>query len=126
MLNPPVYYHDDFSASREETPCRSEESASLYAAACLEVAKDLGVTCVDIHSAFEKDQRGKALFSDGLHFSASGSQLLFDEIWPWIEKKILLYQGTQSLEQNFPYWMEFRDQYNQKAAAEAQPDQNIP
>lgn len=124
MLNPPVYYHEDFSPTKEETPCRSAESAALYAAACLTVAKELGVTCVDIHSAFEKDERGKALFKDGLHFSAAGSQLLFDEIWPWIEQKILMYQGAKSLAQNFPYWMEFRDEFNRKAAK--QIDQNIP
>lgn len=113
LVNPPVYYHDVFSSSAEHRIelKRSSESAEKYATACLMTAKELSVTCVDVHSAFKSDKRGKELLCDGLHLSSAGSQLFFDQIWERVEKKVATSQGSQSLMPNQPYWMDFRDTF---------------
>lgn len=122
LVNPPTYYHDAFFEARPDlAPLRSGESATLYAKACLEAGKDVGVTCLDIHSVFAEDSRGTKLFTDGLHFAPAGGELLFQEVWPFVEKKVLSYKSTTSgspaatsLEQNFPYWMEIRETFKNK------------
>ena len=121
LVNPPTYYHDDFVETKPESPpCRSSEAATLYANACLEAGKEVGVTCLDIHSVFAEDPRGKNLFTDGLHFAPEGAELLFKELWPFLEKKVLEFRSLStsspaSLEQNFPYWMEIRETFKNKS-----------
>ena len=116
LVNLPVYYHDVFSTSAEHRLelKRSSESAEKYATACLMTAKDLSVICVDVHSVFKSDKRGKGLLCDGLHLSSAGSQLFFDQIWKSVEEKITTFQGSQSLVPNLAYWMDFRDEFNQQ------------
>jgi len=118
LVNNPTYYHDDFSETKGEdmVPCRSAESAATYAAACLEAGKEIGVTSIDIHKMFAEDPRGRRLFTDGLHFSPSGSELLLNEIWPFIEKKVHEFSGTSSLEQQLPYWMSIRETFKTKCS----------
>jgi len=116
LLNPPPYYHEEFVEARPDlSPCRSGESAAAYATACLEAGKELGVTIIDVHTLFSNDPRGRNLFTDGLHLAPAGSELLFNELWPWVERKIIEFKGgkvgEESLQQNFPYWMEFRDKF---------------
>lgn len=117
LVNPPTYYHDVFLETKPDLPpCRSSESATLYANACLEAGKEIGVTCLDIHSVFAEDPRGRSLFTDGLHLASSGSSLLFKELLPFVEKKIIEFKTSDSspnasLEQNFPYWMEIREKF---------------
>jgi lysophospholipase L1-like esterase len=120
LVNPPTYYHDVFVETKPELPpCRSSESATLYANACLEAGKDMGITCLNIHSVFAEDPRGRNLFTDGLHLAPAGSELLFKELLPFVEKKILEFKTgdastNASLEQNFPYWMEIREKFKNK------------
>ena len=127
MVNPPPYYHEDFLATKSDSdtkPRRSAETAAEYSVACLQAANDISVTNLDIHSAFKADSRGSDLFCDGLHFSPAGSKLLFDTIWPSVGKKIMEFYGTDSLDQVFPYWMEFaskrQDSINEKASDKPQ------
>lgn len=109
MVNPPPYYHEQFVATKSDSPTaprRSSEAAYEYSLACLKAATEIGVTAVDIHTEFKNDSRGSDLFCDGLHFSPAGAKVLFDTIWPSVGKKIMEYYETDSLDQMFPYWME--------------------
>lgn len=122
ILNIPKYYAEEFAARKEVAPRRSEESAAKYAAACLQVAEQLQVSSVDIHSVFDSDPRASSLLSDGLHFSTAGSEVVFNEIWPVVEKKVTQFQQTNILQPNFPHWTDFRDKFN----SERNNDQIIP
>ena len=123
LVSPPKYYADEVREIGRTSVGRSTESAAAYAAACVQVGQQLGITCVDLFSAFDADERGRSLTRDGLHFSAAGSQLMFEQVWPWIELKVKEYHGTPSLEQNLPYWMEFRDSFQQtKSQSNSPPD----
>eukprot|EP00051_Salpingoeca_urceolata_P007035 m.93325 g.93325 ORF g.93325 m.93325 type:complete len:227 (-) comp15088_c0_seq2:169-849(-) len=62
-------------------PCnRTNAVTKTYAAACMEVAEELAVPCVDLHSAFETNPSWTSLLNDGLHFSNQGQDVAFKEV----------------------------------------------
>ena len=70
-----------------------------YFLACQKVSQDRAVDFVDLWESFDKKPE---CFSDGLHFSKIGSQVLFNLLWPKIEAK-----APKII--NFPEW---KDLYN--------------
>jgi lysophospholipase L1-like esterase len=110
FLTPPPYYHDIFLPFCQQTkdfyPLRGDERPKIYGLASLEVANELGVEAVDVYAAFWADGRHRDLFEDGLHFSPLGAQLLFDTIWPSVEKRVLEHVGVHELAMNYPYWLD--------------------
>ncbi|KAI1308232.1 Isoamyl acetate-hydrolyzing esterase 1 -like protein [Halotydeus destructor] len=81
---------------------RSDQLTAQYARACVEVGLDISVDTLDLHDIFTRDSRGDALSNDGIHFSAEGSELVFENLWPLVEPKILKYVGSKKLTMNFP------------------------
>ncbi|KAJ8471445.1 hypothetical protein OPV22_025788 [Ensete ventricosum] len=62
-------------------PERTNESAGAYAKACVAVANELGLPVIDIWSKMlQFPDWEKSFLRDGLHFTASGNSVLFDEV----------------------------------------------
>ncbi|KAI1308233.1 Isoamyl acetate-hydrolyzing esterase 1 -like protein [Halotydeus destructor] len=112
FMTPPKFYGEKFAHwYKMEFPenfkvtgplKRSDEQTALYAQACVQVGQELGVDTVNLHDIFSHDSRGEALLVDGIHFSAEGSKLLFEHLWPLVEPKVLKHAGADKLTQNFP------------------------
>jgi lysophospholipase L1-like esterase len=67
-----------------------------YAQVCRDIEGDLGVLFVDINKAMN-DDKYKEYFYDGVHFSKSGSEFLFENLKPVLKENIEV-----GLEVNFP------------------------
>ncbi|KAM3171724.1 hypothetical protein ACTXT7_016033 [Hymenolepis weldensis] len=78
---------------------RTFENAQKYADACLEVAKQEGVTCVNIFAAMAAQINWRDYLIDGLHFSRQGG-MFCAEILGTILENIL----PQKM--NFPDWQD--------------------
>uniref|UniRef100_K3XAX9 SGNH hydrolase-type esterase domain-containing protein n=1 Tax=Globisporangium ultimum (strain ATCC 200006 / CBS 805.95 / DAOM BR144) TaxID=431595 RepID=K3XAX9_GLOUD len=63
---------------------RSNEGAAAYARACVDIGKTEQTTVLDLHTFFNAtypDESARAaLFSDGLHFSAAGNNVVAQQI----------------------------------------------
>ncbi len=71
-----------------------------YSKACVSVSAKKGVSCLDIHKLMSEKKNGYSeLLIDGLHFSALGSQFLFDHLRPIVESFI-----GSNLKFYYPYW----------------------
>ncbi|KAI1307989.1 Isoamyl acetate-hydrolyzing esterase 1 -like protein [Halotydeus destructor] len=81
---------------------RSVQKTSEYAQACLDVGNEIHVDTLNLYQIFTQDSRGSDLLVDGIHFSVDGSKLLFDNLWPLVESRVLKHTGTEKLTQNFP------------------------
>lgn len=115
LIPAPPYYFDQHiqhcqSINQLPHPKRSMESAKIYSMSCLDVASTLDVATVDIFDQFLSHDLKHELFIDGLHFSESGSRLLFDLISPVIISKVMDFRRG-SLDVNFPLWRDFRDEF---------------
>ncbi|KAH7284561.1 hypothetical protein KP509_34G059900 [Ceratopteris richardii] len=65
---------------------RTNERARKYAQACIEAAKAVNVGVVDLWTAIQKEENWQTeCLSDGLHLTAKGNQILFDELVKVIE-----------------------------------------
>ena len=62
--------------------------AKPFADATMEIGHELNVTTVNMYSIFKNDSRANSLLVDGIHFSSSGSQLFFDNLWPALSDKL--------------------------------------
>jgi lysophospholipase L1-like esterase len=108
LISPPTYYHKDFLNycklnGRLET-IKDNATVGKYAIACGSAAQRTGVDFLNIYESFSNQKDGQKLFCDGLHFSREGSQLLFDLIWPLVEKKVKLFRQSSELIMNFPIY----------------------
>lgn len=81
FITPPIYFHAIFEAAciaeGAPRPLRSEDLQQIYANAIIELGQKLSVSVVDAYSTFVADGRGENLLADGLHFSSTGSDLLY-------------------------------------------------
>ncbi|KAI1308637.1 GDSL esterase/lipase [Halotydeus destructor] len=112
LLTPPPFYKEEFNAwFMAEAPqvlkdgglmIRSDENAHQYAQACVQVGDGLQLTTVNLYDPLKADPRGSGLFADGLHFSAQGSKLVFDSVFPAIESRVLKHTGTTELTMQLP------------------------
>ncbi|KAI1308243.1 Isoamyl acetate-hydrolyzing esterase 1 -like protein [Halotydeus destructor] len=84
------------------TPVRTDERTAEYSQACLEAGEEIAVDTVNLHEVLTRDSRGSDLLVDGIHFSADGSKLVFEHLWPLVEPRVLKHAGMEKLTQNFP------------------------
>lgn len=69
-------------------PERTNESAGAYAKACISVAKESGLPVIDIWSKMQQIPGWeKNLLRDGLHLTASGNRVLFEEVVETLRKE---------------------------------------
>jgi lysophospholipase L1-like esterase len=71
----------NFGKQPEALPDRTNEVTKLYAQACKEVAKEADVPVIDLWSVFQQTQNWRqAYLCDGLHLTAGGNRIVFDEL----------------------------------------------
>jgi lysophospholipase L1-like esterase len=95
--NDPEAWKKALELKRNETltaPPKNNEVNRLYYDAARAYAAEIGCETVETWDALNHPD----MFSDGLHFSAKGSDALFQLLWPAIEKR------TSALEKRFPDW----------------------
>ncbi|KAI1307934.1 Isoamyl acetate-hydrolyzing esterase 1 -like protein [Halotydeus destructor] len=81
---------------------RDDAITAQYAAACVEVGQVLQVDVLNLHQVFTDSDKGAQLSTDGLHFSAQGSELLFNSLWPLVESRVVKHAGADALTWLFP------------------------
>lgn len=80
---------DRYVQSRSQKRSRSLKLAAEYAAACVAVAAEKKVPCLDLFTLMSNAPQGFSGFlSDGLHLSAEGSAFLYEELVKLIQSKL--------------------------------------
>ena len=123
LITPPCYYHEKFTdyckKVKKPLPFKSNQETFKYSQACLEVANQEKVDCYNFFQLTTNHEKSSDNFSDGLHLSKSGAQLLYESILPLIEQKVIQFHG--SLKMNFPHYSQL-DSKNQKKSLEFEND----
>ncbi|XP_042855322.1 isoamyl acetate-hydrolyzing esterase 1 homolog [Penaeus japonicus] len=91
MITPPALDGESwkrYCESAELLYAKDEELTAKYAEACIAVAEELDVPCVDIHTEMKTKDYWKTFLVDGLHLSKKGSQLLSTLVVPALEKHL--------------------------------------
>lgn len=94
IICPPPVHVTDWAKHRlnQGRHCdRSAEHTEKYAVECLKAAKELNVPAVDLFTAFndlKQSHEMQKLFCDGLHFSQTGNQILFEAIQRVIKEQL--------------------------------------
>ncbi|EKX50640.1 hypothetical protein GUITHDRAFT_151208 [Guillardia theta CCMP2712] len=81
---------------------RELEHVEKYARACSELAARMSCPVLDLFNILHKEKGWEAHFSDGLHLSASGNQILFDALIELINKQFPSL-SSESLPMDFKY-----------------------
>ncbi|ETM52554.1 hypothetical protein L914_03848 [Phytophthora nicotianae] len=111
LLITPPHVDDAVRKSRSPVGCaeRTNAAAGEYAQACVEVAGEVGVDVLDLHSFFNamSESERAACLDDGLHFTAKGSRLVDEQLqvkitkaFPDLAKQLEVWQLP-----NFRTWM---------------------
>jgi len=95
LVTPPPVHHDQrfvFQKQRYGDKAtgvleRTLENSGKYAEACVEVAKELGVPCLNVWQAFQTDDNWGRFLSDGLHFSPAGHDFVAQQILEKIQQE---------------------------------------
>jgi len=90
LITPPPGQPERFSALiGQAKPDRTMAVTKQYASAILEVGQALGVPVVDLFEEFEKipESEWDSLFSDGLHLTPAGYQILYSALMAVIKTK---------------------------------------
>ncbi|XP_020595894.1 GDSL esterase/lipase At5g45920 [Phalaenopsis equestris] len=86
LITPPPIDEDGrlrnpFGENPSGLPERTNESAGAYAKACIAVATESNIPVIDMWSKMQQfPSWEKSFLSDGLHFTASGNKILFEEV----------------------------------------------
>ncbi|XP_058100710.1 GDSL esterase/lipase At5g45920 [Magnolia sinica] len=76
-----------YGESPDGLPERTNEAAGAYAKACISVANESSLPVVDIWSKMQQFPGWeKACLSDGLHLTASGNRIVFEEVVEALKK----------------------------------------
>ncbi|XP_048320140.2 GDSL esterase/lipase WDL1 [Ziziphus jujuba] len=60
---------------------RNNESCRIYSEACLKVSRELGIKAIDLwHEVQERENWLNTCFTDGIHFTSEGNQIVAKEI----------------------------------------------
>lgn len=100
ILVTPSWY-DSTTANQDQSKPPSEflikdrEHSAQYAETTIQVARDLGIACLDFWAQTVDHPELASLFTDGVHFSPRGARLYFDNLWPLIEAKIVQRFGAK-------------------------------
>ncbi|VAH99151.1 unnamed protein product [Triticum turgidum subsp. durum] len=79
LITPPPVDKD--GRERCWLPERTNEMAGVYAGKCIELAREMGVHCVDIWSKMQAVEGWQKLYlSDGLHLTPEGNALVHKEV----------------------------------------------
>ena len=88
---------------------RSAESATAYGDSMIEVAKDLGISWLNLRKKivddFKTESKWRTLFDpDTGKFNNKGSAYFFKLLWPVVQIKLKNFLGSEYLIKKFPMW----------------------
>ncbi|CAA3002500.1 GDSL esterase lipase At5g62930 [Olea europaea subsp. europaea] len=63
-----------------ELPERTNEMAAVYAKQCVELAEELGLPSINLWSKMQKTEGWQKFLSDGLHLTAEGNAIVYEEV----------------------------------------------
>nr|XP_043635717.1 GDSL esterase/lipase At5g62930 [Erigeron canadensis] len=94
-------------------PERTNEAAGTYANGCVDVAKELGVSSINLWSKMQETQGWQKKFlSDGLHLTPDGNKIVFEEV-------VKVFNGAwlsaPEMPSDFPHHSEIDSQDPEKA-----------
>ena len=96
--------HERWGTPLEAPPERSNAVTGKYAAACREVAEELGCALVDIFSGFQEAPAWQEThLNDGLHFAPAGDQALHAALMEVIAGR-LAHLAPGEMPYDFPEW----------------------
>lgn len=122
LVTPPPLQQElsDARWSVDEGGTRSNEVTKTYADACTDVARRMGVPCVDIYSQMTEkacDQEGlKHFLCDGLHLSGAGNKLVADHIYETLCKSVSSFD-VDNMRQWFTPWQDLQGCSNDDVTA---------
>lgn len=112
ILITPTWYHyvsfQEFLKKIQAPPAgKSLEHATRYHEAVLRIGKENGIQVVDMFNASKNFDPLEELFCDGVHYSRKGANMLFDLLFPVIQKKLEeKYQMPLDRIRHADQWME--------------------
>ena len=93
LITPTWYHHESFKKWLESAgmpPVGKElEAAKKYSEVVLNIAKSESIDVIDFFGVSLKYEQLETMFCDGVHFSQHGAKMLFEQVMPVIEKKIV-------------------------------------
>ncbi|KAI7753169.1 hypothetical protein M8C21_021554 [Ambrosia artemisiifolia] len=104
------------SVHGEKAPERTNEVTGNYANGCVEVAKELGVSSVNLWSKMQATQGWqKKYISDGLHLTPDGNNVVYEEV---VKAFTGAWLSANEMPADFPHHMEIDPQNPAKAFQE--------
>ncbi|OTF70942.1 isoamyl acetate-hydrolyzing esterase 1-like protein [Euroglyphus maynei] len=112
LITPPNMHQDAFKnwsiqQNRPIIPETWEQDLIEYVDACRSIATEMNISFLDLHKIFMAvEEDNEKLFSDGLHLSRDGGQLVYDNLLPLIIERIVSITGKPFTDQSrqYPYW----------------------
>lgn len=112
LMTPPCFDLDAWNRccvanNRGKIPENWKGEIEKYVIGCRTVAKQNNISLVDLFPLFTSVKDNKKLFSDGLHLSQEGAQLLYENLLPVIEEKVaeFIQKPIDEKALQYPYWM---------------------
>ncbi|XP_054706099.1 isoamyl acetate-hydrolyzing esterase 1 homolog isoform X2 [Uloborus diversus] len=88
LMTPPPYCHQKFSTYCSENgrpkPAKDNETVAEYVNECNKIGEECQVEVVDLYHAMNWQN----FLIDGLHLSRTGSNFVYNFLWPSIEKRV--------------------------------------
>ena len=109
LITPPPI--DDEGANRdaekEGRPLNTRTYAAVkkYVAACLELARQTKVPCINLHQVMESQPNFERFFNDGFHFNSQGQEFVAKTILTAIRRTFRQFD-PDTLDRVFPHWSE--------------------
>ncbi|MCL4119881.1 UNVERIFIED_CONTAM: hypothetical protein GTU68_034583, partial [Idotea baltica] len=106
LVTPPALDEEKWNnecVAKGLTSAKTAQLVGQYANACEETAKEMGVPCINLHTPMLQRNDWKEFLSDGLHFSAKGSEFVASEMVPRL-KDLLKREDLYEEEGIMPLW----------------------
>ncbi|KAA0052635.1 GDSL esterase/lipase [Cucumis melo var. makuwa] len=98
------YFSNPYVPNPLNEPERTNDAAGAYANACIAVAKECGVSVIDIWTKMQQVPGWeKACLSDGLHLTRNGNTIVFEEVVKRLEEEGL---SPETLPADLPLFSE--------------------
>ncbi|KAL5816260.1 hypothetical protein ACOSQ3_024638 [Xanthoceras sorbifolium] len=91
------YARSIYGKNAMKLPERTNEGAGVYAKQCMELAKDMGISSIDLWSKMQETEGWQKTFlSDGLHLTPEGNAIVHEEV-------VRVFSETGLSADNMPY-----------------------
>lgn len=118
LITPPPTDDDaadeDAEKNGKPTGIRRNDVVQQYVAACVELAVQTRVPCVDLHTEMSSHAAWREYLSDGVHLNSKGNAFVAEAVLRTIKKYVKPIDSDR-LARSFPHWSEIDPDYPGKA-----------